>query len=66
MTLKFFRMPWYLMSKENQLSYAHMLNRLQNGAVLRIGPFAELNFETFSKMTNKIYSVLMMLVRFTK
>lgn len=25
-----------------------MLNRLQNGAVLRIGPFAELNFKTFS------------------
>ncbi|XP_031639326.1 uncharacterized protein LOC116351370 [Contarinia nasturtii] len=48
LVLKFQKMPWHLMSKENQLRYAHMLNRLQNGAVLRIGPFAELNFETFS------------------
>lgn len=38
------------MSTENQLSYAHILNRLQNGAILRIGPFAELNFETFSNV----------------
>lgn len=38
------------MSKQNQLGYAHMLNRLQNGAILQIGPFAELNFETFSNV----------------
>lgn len=50
LVLKFYGMPWYLMSKQNQLDYAHMLNRLQNGAILRMGPFAELNFETFSKV----------------
>lgn len=52
--LKFNAMPWYLMSYQNQLAFAHMLNRLQNGSILRIGPFAELNFETFQKV-NKFH-----------
>lgn len=45
-------MPWYLMSCKNQLSYVHILNRVQNGAILQIGPFAELNNETFSNARN--------------
>lgn len=43
-------MPWYLLSKKSQLAYAHLLNRLQNGIVFRMGPFGELNFETLSKV----------------
>lgn len=78
-------MPWYLLTRQQQLSYAHLLNRLQNGSTLRMGPFAVLNRETLSivmlicqnilhfillkkkivsfQMTNRIYSVLMLLVR---
>lgn len=48
MLLKFHEMPWYLLSCKQQLSYAHMLNRLQHGAVLQMGPFGVLNFETLS------------------
>lgn len=44
-------MPWYLMPRQKQLAYAHVLNRIQNGTVLKIGPFALLNFETFSDVT---------------
>ncbi|XP_031627340.1 uncharacterized protein LOC116343436 isoform X2 [Contarinia nasturtii] len=42
------QMPWYLMSPQKQRSYAHVLNRLQNGTILQMGPFGVLNFETFS------------------
>lgn len=51
LVLKLQQMPWYLMSKKNQLSYAHMLNRLQNGAKLRIGPLGKLDFDKFSDVT---------------
>lgn len=51
---KLSEMPWYLMSKQNQLTYAHLLNRLQNGAVFHVGPFAELNLVTFSKVDEKM------------
>lgn len=47
---KLSEMPWYMMSKKSQLGYVHLLNRLQNGAVFRMGPFAELNFETLSNV----------------
>lgn len=53
LVLAFHEMPWFLMSRENQLAYAHLLNRLQNGAVLHMGPFDVLNFETFSNVINK-------------
>lgn len=48
---KFHQMPWYLMCRDKQLSYAHLLNRLQNGTLLKMGPFAVLNFETFSDVS---------------
>lgn len=32
-------MSWCSMPREQQIAYAHLLNRLQNGAVLRMGPF---------------------------
>lgn len=50
LVLKLREMPWYLLSKKSQLAYAHLLNRLQNGIVFRMGPFGELNFETLSKV----------------
>lgn len=47
---KLHEMPWYLMSKKSQLAYAHILNRLQSGIVLQMGPFGELNYETLSNV----------------
>lgn len=46
--LKLHELPWYLMTRQQQLSYGHLLNGLQNGSVLRMGPFAVLNFEILS------------------
>lgn len=43
-------MPWYLLPRRKQHTYGHLLNRLQNGAKLKIGPFAQLGFETFSNV----------------
>lgn len=43
-------MPWYSMPKLYQKDIAHMMNRLQNGAVLTMGPFADLNYETASNV----------------
>lgn len=48
--LKLNGMPWYLMSIKSQLAFGHLVNRLQNGAVFRMGPFEELNFETLSNV----------------
>lgn len=55
--LKLQEMPWYMMSIKSQLAYAHLLNRLQNGVVLRMGPFAELSFETLSDVSRNIMNV---------
>lgn len=52
--LKFHEMPWYLMSKKNQTTYAYLLNRLQNGIIFRVGPFVELNLETFAIVMNEV------------
>lgn len=52
--LKLSELPWYLMSQKNQLEYAQALNRLQNGAVIAMGPFFELNYEIFSDVSNII------------
>lgn len=45
--LKFDEIPWYRMSKRNKRIFVQILNHLQNGVNLRMGPFNELNFETF-------------------
>lgn len=39
-------LPWYLLPMRHQKDIAHILNRAQNGAVLTIGPLAELNYGT--------------------
>ena len=51
---QFHELPWYLMTLEQQLDYANMLNRLQNGAILQMGPFAALNLETLSLVSDII------------
>lgn len=43
--------PWYKLPKDQQLNIAHVLNRLQNGCTLTIGPFSELNFETSTNVS---------------
>lgn len=50
---KFLDISWYRLSIKNQRDYAHTLNRLQHGTVLKIGPLAELNYETFSDVKEK-------------
>lgn len=39
-------LPWYLLPLKSQRNIAHILNRAQHGAVLTMGPFAALNYET--------------------
>lgn len=46
----FQEMPWYLMSRKNQLTYAHVLYRLQNGYTLRMGPFGATNFKMLTEV----------------
>lgn len=48
--LKFNELLWYKLSRENQIAYAHTLNRLQKGCVIRMGPFDHLNFATLSQV----------------
>lgn len=55
LVLKMHEMPWYLLSQKNQKAYEFILKRLQDGAVLRIRPFAELSFATFTDVMNHPY-----------
>lgn len=43
-------LPWYLLTLQNQKDIAHILNRAQNGTVLRMGPFSRLDYETATKV----------------
>lgn len=52
--LKFNDVPWFLMSKKNQIIYAHLLKGLQNSPVIRIGPFDKLNLDTFANVINQV------------
>lgn len=58
---KFKDMPWYLMSRKNQLVYAHLLNRLQHATIVKMGPFDPLNRETFANVSNVILVLSKML-----
>lgn len=44
--------PWYLLPPMYQRMLQSILNRIQNGARLTIGPFAELNMETATDVSN--------------
>lgn len=48
MLLQFQEIPWHLMSQNHQLIYAHVLVRLQNAVIIRMGPLARINFALFS------------------
>lgn len=37
---------WYLLPTNDQKDIMHMINRMQNGVDVTIGPFQKLNFET--------------------
>lgn len=39
-------LPWYRLPLQSQKNIAHILNRAQDGTVLRIGPFSRLDWET--------------------
>lgn len=51
--LKFNELLWYELSYKNQIAYAHALKRLQNGAVISMGPFDLINFATLSDVRMK-------------
>lgn len=52
-------MPWYYLTTKQQIGYAHILNRLQNGTTLQIGPFAALNFEKFTNVSFKYLNFIL-------
>lgn len=41
---------WYLLPPKQQLVLGQMINRLQNGAVLSMGPLDDLDFQTATKV----------------
>lgn len=43
--------PWYLMPPNERKMIQHAMNRMQNGAVVQMGPFSELNFLTASNVS---------------
>lgn len=45
-----YAVPWYLMPPKHAMLVTHALNRLQNGGIIRMGPFAPLNYETASNV----------------
>nr|AOT85630.1 odorant receptor 113 [Mayetiola destructor] len=59
-------LKWYLLPVKRQRDVCHVMNRLQNGAVLTIGPFETLNFEVIKILTQRIHSFLMLLINFSK
>lgn len=63
---KLYDIPWYMMSTEKQLIYLQLLNQMNHGATLQMGPFGKLNFETFNQVikpraTNKCSEVIKVL-----
>lgn len=45
-----YEMPWYLMPCRYALMAKEAINDLQNGGIIRMGPFAPLNYETASNV----------------
>lgn len=52
-----YNIPWYLLPLSSQKDVIHIIRRLQDGAVLRMGPLAEINFELASNVSSLIVSV---------
>lgn len=52
-------MPWYLLSNSSKKHICFGMHRFQNGNVLTIGPFAQLDFEMAASVsfdTKIVYS----------
>lgn len=49
-------LPWYLLPLHTQKDIRYILNRTQYGPILTIGPFAELNYETATKVCSNEFS----------
>lgn len=51
----FNNLPWYLLPLRTQKDIIYILSRAQRGAVLTIGPFAELNYETATNVRSDLF-----------
>lgn len=47
-------MSWYLLPTKHKKELSFALHRLQNGAVLTIGPLAQLDFDTGANVSIKL------------
>lgn len=48
-------MKYYLYPSSSQREISHVMNRLQNGAILTMGPLAEINYVTASNVSELIF-----------
>lgn len=46
----YYRLPW-----KQQAVYCHLLNRVQNGDAIRMGPFDELNYVSATQVKETIF-----------
>lgn len=46
-----YNMPWYLLPTQHQKEVRCVIHWVDNGAILTIGPFMELNFESASNVS---------------
>lgn len=44
----FHNFKWYILPTADQMDVMQMINRIQNGTDLTIGPFGQLNYETLN------------------
>lgn len=54
METQLYDFPWYLLTPKQQEALLISLHRSQNGAVLTIGPFADLDYEV-SEILHEVY-----------
>lgn len=45
------RIPFYILPLKYQKELIHLMHRMQNGVVIRIGPLAELDYEMASTVS---------------
>lgn len=53
-----YHMPWYLMPVPSQKQVIAVIHRLQNGAVLTIGPLSEIDFSTAATVGDFLCNVI--------
>ncbi|XP_055296748.1 uncharacterized protein LOC129565663 [Sitodiplosis mosellana] len=59
-----YEIKWYVLPIKFQKDIMHLINRRQNKKSLSVGPFADLNIETFYDISKRIYSFIMFLLNF--